>query len=144
MLFLFTLEEAAKELNISPKDFLDLEVPCVILDERNKHYRQKEIESLIKARVSGKIAAEVKPEEGITLAHPPRKHNVEFRKDRNRWGFRITSRGKIEKRYRWHSKEDAEKALAAYLVSKLAPSGDEDPATSASPTPAAPKPSPES
>jgi integrase len=38
---------------------------------------------------------------------------VEFRKDRNKWGFRIYLRGKLlKKRYAWQNRDDAERALA--------------------------------
>jgi hypothetical protein len=45
-------------------------------------------------------------------------YGIEYRKDRNRWGFRISRNGRTLRRYCWRTKEEAEEAFRE--VKKLA------------------------
>lgn len=47
---------------------------------------------------------------------PKSRHpNVEYRADRQRWGFRVSLNGKRYKQYQWHSEEEAEAAYASFI-----------------------------
>jgi integrase len=43
------------------------------------------------------------------------KRNVEYRQDRQRWGFRVSLNGKRYKRYQWLSEQEAEAAYAHFI-----------------------------